>query len=115
MLQVSVNGAPTSTVAAPLTLLPSVGRPLAVLVVVAPTRTVPAQLTGTVTITVANSGGTKVYSTIATLPKLLPLTAVTIPGSAFGAAGTYRVSVAYSGDEFYSPSSTSLSVQVHKL
>jgi hypothetical protein len=113
--QLAVNGAPTTTAAVALSLLPLVGKPVSTLVVVAPTRSVPALLTGPVKLTVHNAAGTAVYTTTVTLPKLLPLAAITIPGSAFGSAGSYTVSVAYSGDEFYAPSSTTATVVVHKL
>jgi hypothetical protein len=106
------SGAPTSTVATPLALLPSAGKPLSVLAAVVPTHNVPALLTGTIELTVRDATGSTVYSTHASLP-ILPIAAFTIPGSPLS-AGHFTVSVSYAGDEFYSPSATSFGLQIRR-
>ncbi len=104
--------APTSTSAAALTLLPLAGRPVTIAALVLPTRTVPAQIDGTVTFTVTNSAGTTVFTTVSTLG-VLPIAGATIPGSVL-VAGHYTVTVRYSGDAFYNVSSTTVSLQILK-
>jgi hypothetical protein len=52
-----------------------------------------------------------VYTTRTALPPVLPLVSFTIPGDVL-AKGVYGVKVAYSGDEFYSLSSTSLTLRI---
>jgi Big-like domain-containing protein len=109
-----VTGAPTATAAASLTLIPFTGKPITVVAVVVPTGSLPAPLTGVVSVTVTDASGATVYTTTAALPKLLPLVAITVPGSALPTAGKYTIKVSYGGDEFYSPSTTAFGVQVLK-
>lgn len=112
-LSQAVTGAPTSTSAAALTLLPLAGRPVTIAALVLPTKTVPAQIGGTVTFTLQNSAGTTVFTTTSTLGQL-PLAGGTIPGSVLATAGKYTVTVRYSGDEFYSPSTTTVTLQIRR-
>jgi hypothetical protein len=101
----------TVTAAAVVALLPRAGQSVAVLAAVAPThlsRTLPS---GQVTVTVTNSGGNVVYTSHATLAPILPLAVFGIPGTVL-ASGHYTVTVAYQGDGSYSPSSTSVALQI---
>jgi hypothetical protein len=104
---------PTRTLATPVTLLPRAGQPLAILAGVTPTRIGPTPLTGTATLVVTDGAGHPVYTAAAPLTQILPLAGFTIPGSALS-AGPYTAIVSYSGDEYYSPSSTSLPLHINK-
>jgi Bacterial Ig-like domain (group 3) len=110
----TVTGAPTVTAAAAVTLLPKAGRSVAVLAAVIPTKSVPALLTGSVIFTVTDSSGHVTGTGSAALTPFLPVASFTIPGAALPAAGTYSVQVRYSGDEFYSPSTTSFSLRISR-
>jgi hypothetical protein len=110
-LRQAVTGTPTVTSAAALTLRPRAGQPVAVLVAVTPTRIAPSPLTGPVRLTVTNAAGQPVYSTQVNLLPIVPLGLVTVPGNALS-AGTYTLRVDYLGNEYYSPSTTSHSLQV---
>jgi hypothetical protein len=110
----AVAGAPTTTTAAVVALAPRVGQPVAVLAAVTPNRIAPALLTGSVTVTVTDATGHPVYTTRSGLLPILPLAVITVPGNALATAGTYTVTVSYTGDEYYFPSTTSHTIKVSK-
>jgi Bacterial Ig-like domain (group 3)/Protein of unknown function (DUF3616) len=111
-LQQTVTGTSTTTAAASLTLLPTPGRAVTVLAGTVPSRLVSASLPGgTDTITVTGAGGKVLYTGHTAVAQLLGLATLTIPANTL-ASGSYAVTVSYSGDEFYSPSSTHFSLRV---
>jgi hypothetical protein len=113
-LRQAVAGTPTTTTAAVVALAPRAGQPVVVLAAVTPNRLAPALLTGSVDVTVTDAAGHRVYATHSGLLPILPLAVVTVPGSALATAGKYTITVSYAGDEYYSPSTTSHTIQVSK-
>ncbi|RKR73963.1 beta strand repeat-containing protein [Frondihabitans australicus] len=107
----TVAGIATKTSAATIALLPTTKTPIGILGVVVPAKLSSQTMAGTVTVTERNSAGAVVGSQKTTLPGLLPIIATTVPGGILP-VGTSTVTIAYAGNEYYSPSSTTLTVKL---
>ncbi|MCU1526275.1 MAG: hypothetical protein JWP75_38, partial [Frondihabitans sp.] len=106
-------GTATRVTAATLTPLVTTRTPYALLGAVLPTKLSGASLAGTVTVTAVGPTGALLWSEMSELPALLPLFAQVVPAGTFP-VGTSQVTIMYSGNPTYAPSSTTLTVKVSR-